>query len=211
MASNSAKARRTQGERSAATRERLLDATIDCLVELGYAGTTTTEIVRRAGVSRGAQVHHFHTKAELVEHAIVHLSRRRREELRHELETAKANGDRFSLAVDLLAKSFSGPLFAAAMELVVAARTDEALRPAVRAVERDADEGIRELCAKVFGPEALRRKSFRDAIEMTIRLAAGMAMTQMMRGEGNEAELLAAWKRAVRPLIEEGARARQRR
>jgi hypothetical protein len=38
-----------------------------------------------------------------------------------------------------------------------------------------------------------------------------MAMTQMMRGEGNEAELLAAWKRAVRPLIEEGARSRPRR
>ena len=203
--------RRTQEERSAATRVRLLDATIECLVELGYAGTTTTEIVKRAGVSRGAQVHHFPTKAELVAEAIVHLSRKRREELRHELETAKANGDRFSLAVDLLAKSFSGPLFAAAMELVVAARTDEALRPAVRAVERDADEGIRELCAKVFGPEALRRKAFRDAIEMTIRLAAGMAMTQMMRGEGNEAELLAAWKRVVRPLIEEGARPRPRR
>lgn len=205
------RARRTQEERSAATRARLLDATIDCLVELGYARTTTTEIVKRAGVSRGAQVHHFPTKAGLVEQAIVHLSRKRREELRRELETPRADGDRFSLAVDLLAKSFNGPLFAAAMELIVAARTDEALRPAVRTVEQDAEQGIRELCVEVFGPDALRRRSFRDAVEMSVRLTAGMAVTRLMRGAGNDAELLAAWKRAARPLVEDGSRVRSRR
>lgn len=202
MPTKSSVRRRTQEERSAATRERLLDATIECLVELGYAGTTTTEVVRRAGVSRGAQVHHFPTKAELVEHAIVHLARKRREELRHELDIATPNGDRFSLAVDLLAKSFSGPLFYAAMELVVAARTDEDLRPAVRAIERDAEQGIREFVAEVFGPEATRRKAFRDALEMTIRLTAGIAMTQMMRGERNDEQLLAAWKRVARGMVQ---------
>lgn len=203
-----ARPRRTQEERSAATRTLLLDATVECLVERGYAGTTTTEIVKRAGVSRGAQVHHFPTKADLVAQAIVHLSRKRREELRRELEASRPNGDRVSLAVDLLAKSFSGPLFAAAMELVVAARTDEELRPAVRAVECDAEEGIRELCLEVFGPEAIRRRSFRDALEMTIRLTAGISMAQMMRGEGNDEQLLAAWKRLARPLIEEGSKSR---
>jgi AcrR family transcriptional regulator len=206
-----ARPRRTQEERSAATRARLLDATIDCLVELGYARTTTTEIVKRAGVSRGAQVHHFPTKTELVEEAIVHLSRKRREELRRELKSSRPNGDRFSLAVDLLAKSFSGPLFAAAMELIVAARTDAELRPAVRRVERDAEEGIRELCDEVFGPDALRRRAFRDAVELSVRLTAGMAVTGMMRGEGNDAELLAAWKRAARPLVEDGTRVRAKR
>ena len=43
---------RLQEERSAETRGRLLDATVECLHEFGYAGTTTTEIARRAGVSR---------------------------------------------------------------------------------------------------------------------------------------------------------------
>jgi AcrR family transcriptional regulator len=201
MATSAAVARRTQEERSAATRARLLDATIECLVELGYAGATTTEIVRRAGVSRGAQVHHFPTKAELVEEAIVHLARRRREELRHEVDAAAPKGDRFALAVDLLHRSFSGPLFDAAMELIVAARTDASLRPAVRNVERDAQQGIREMCEVVFGPDALRRKAFRDAVEMTVRLTAGMATTRMMRGNGGDDELLEVWKRLVRPLL----------
>jgi len=48
----------------------LLDATIDCLVEEGYSGTTTTRVVERAGLSRGAQVHHFPTKSQLVAEAV---------------------------------------------------------------------------------------------------------------------------------------------
>src|SRR5690349_22287634 len=69
--------RRSNAERSAATQTRLLDATIECLIERGWAGTSTTEIVRRAGVSRGAQVHHFPTKDDLVLAAVEHLLARR--------------------------------------------------------------------------------------------------------------------------------------
>src|SRR3954471_22171563 len=69
--------RRSQAERSAGTQARLLDATIQCLVERGWAGTSTTEIVRRAGVSRGAQVHHFPAKEDLVVAAVEHLLARR--------------------------------------------------------------------------------------------------------------------------------------
>lgn len=65
---------RTQEERSAATRAALLDATVACLVDYGYASLTTTRVVERAGVSRGAQVHHFPTKAQLVTEAVRHLA-----------------------------------------------------------------------------------------------------------------------------------------
>src|SRR4051812_46618887 len=58
--------RRTQEERTATMRARLLQATVDCLIDHGYAGTTTTAVVARAGVSRGAILHHFPTKADLV-------------------------------------------------------------------------------------------------------------------------------------------------
>ena len=43
-------------------RARLLEATVELLVERGYAGTSTTLVSERAGVSRGAQLHHFPTK-----------------------------------------------------------------------------------------------------------------------------------------------------
>src|SRR5258706_14432846 len=68
-----ARRRRTQAERRAGTRALLLEATVECLAERGYAGTTTTEVARRAGLSRGAQLHHFGTKTDLVTAAVEHL------------------------------------------------------------------------------------------------------------------------------------------
>src|SRR6185503_20711778 len=66
-------ARRTQQARRAATQGALLDATLDALVELGYGATTTLEVERRAGVSRGARIHHFPTKALLLASAVDYL------------------------------------------------------------------------------------------------------------------------------------------
>src|SRR5271155_2174679 len=68
--------RRTQAERRTATREALLDATIDCLAEEGYAKTTTRRIAERAHVTPGALQHHFSTRAELLGHARRHLGSR---------------------------------------------------------------------------------------------------------------------------------------
>src|ERR1700710_802942 len=73
--------RRNQAERSAATRQALLDATLECLVEDGYANTTTARVAERAGVSRGAHLHHFQTRSALVAAAVEHLRVRRAEEL----------------------------------------------------------------------------------------------------------------------------------
>jgi AcrR family transcriptional regulator len=53
-------------ERTAAMRQRLIDAAIGCLYELGYAATTTQVVTDRAGVSRGAILHHFPTKMDLM-------------------------------------------------------------------------------------------------------------------------------------------------
>src|SRR3954464_15263723 len=69
--------RRSQAERSAATREALLDATLACLVEDGYARTTTARVAERAGVSRGAHLHHFQTRDALLAAAADHLTAKR--------------------------------------------------------------------------------------------------------------------------------------
>jgi AcrR family transcriptional regulator len=117
-----ARPRRTQEERSAETRARLLDATIASLVEVGYASTTTTAVCERAGVSRGAQVHHFPRKQDLVVAAVAHLAARRAAELRRRAEAVPdANGaDRIDALLELVTDAFGGPLFDAALELWVA-------------------------------------------------------------------------------------------
>jgi AcrR family transcriptional regulator len=204
--------RRTQEERSTATRERLLEATIGCLIELGYGRTTTGEIVRRAGVSRGAQVHHYPTKAELVKSAVAHLAKKREQELREEFARIDANGDRVSEAIDLLWSGYSGPLFVAVFELIAAARTDPELAEVFATLQLNVQEGIERFCRETFGPQALRRKTFRDALALTINLMHGLALTRMAGGEPAEQDrLVEAWKTLVRPLLIQAAKAEDER
>ena len=80
-ASSTAATRVPQADRTRAMRARLLEATVELLVERGFAGTSTTLVSDRAGVSRGAQLHHFPTKNDLVVAAVEHLTERRGAEL----------------------------------------------------------------------------------------------------------------------------------
>ena len=167
---------RTQEERSAATRAALLDATIDCLVEYGYAGTTTTRVAERAGVTRGAQMHHFQRKAPLVVAALLRLAERRRRELIDRAQREEADP---AAALDILWSTFSGPLFTAALELWMAARTDpelaEHLLPAERAIGRGARETARELCRASERSAELDR-----ALELAANAMRGIALQQLL-------------------------------
>lgn len=57
--------RRTQAERTAATRAALIRAARALFAQHGFTGTATADIVQRAGVTRGALYHHFDGKADL--------------------------------------------------------------------------------------------------------------------------------------------------
>ena len=121
--------RKTQAERSAETQRRLLEATLDCIAEQGYPHTTTTMIVARAGVSRGAQVHHYPTKLDLVTAAVAYLYDREYEDadrIVHELSQAERPLERLIRLI--WEDKFHGRLWEVTLELVVAARTDPELR-----------------------------------------------------------------------------------
>jgi len=172
--------RRTQEERSAATRARLLDATLECLAELGYARTTTTEIAERGGVSRGAQLHHFPTKAELVTEAMEHLFDRRDEEFREAFARLPADANRPRAAVDLLWSMVAGPTFHAWLELVVAARTDEQLKPRVTALTARFTENVSRTFAELF-PRPAQPPPFWELIPvLTFAFLQGLALDAMV-------------------------------
>ena len=136
-------------------RARLLDATIAVLSEKGYARTTTTGIARRARVSRGAQLHHFPTKAELVITALQHLFVERTRYFREAFDALPAGADRIAVAIDLLWSLLSGPSFYAWLELIVAARTDPKLHRALQPLGRQFTESVQDTFSRIFpGVEA---------------------------------------------------------
>lgn len=143
---------RVQEERSAETRQKLLDATVECLHECGYTGTTTIEIARRAGVSRGAQLHHFPFKQDLVVRALEHVFALRLEQFVQAAAELPASLDaRIDALIDLLWPAFKGPAFYAWLELVVASRTDAPLRDAVRRASENFAEGVNRVFVAMFG------------------------------------------------------------
>jgi AcrR family transcriptional regulator len=195
------KPRRTQEERSAAMRARLLDATIESLIDLGYSATTTTVIADRAGVSRGAQLHHFPTKAELVAAAVEHLANRIGGQLRRDL--ARDAGPEFRLAdvVDALWTHYESPLFAAWLELSVAARTDDDLRVALAPVEKRLRAAMQYWMASLSNGELATAEL--ELWQLTFYVLQGLALERTVLTEGprrrkeRERSALAAWKRIL--------------
>lgn len=197
MASPTVRRHRTQAERSEHTRELLLDATIECLVELGYARTTVHEICLRAGLSRGAQQHHFTTKAELMASAMQHLFARLSQEMITSAERLPRGPERLTKGIDLLWQAYSGTLSTAAMELWVAARTDPELREVLLPVDRVLGHTTLEFYRRAVGDD-VDEQHVERLLLLTVNVIRGLALDAMMGGDPKRrTALLDEWKRVV--------------
>jgi AcrR family transcriptional regulator len=174
-------------------RERLLDATIDCLVEHGYSGTTTTRVAERAGVTRGAQVHHFPTKTDLVTAAVRHLATRRAELAFAEMDRLSASTDPVGDTLDLLWDIHQGPIFAASTELLLAARTDPELRAQVADVEPQISDMVIEFGKRLFGDRA-DTTQFRHYSYTAMDTVRGLLISNWAYPDDTQLE--ARWQRA---------------
>jgi AcrR family transcriptional regulator len=156
-------------------RARLLEATVELLVEKGFSGTTTTLVSERAGVSRGAQLHHFPTKNDLVVAAVTHLTVRRGEELAAAAARLPAGDQRTRAVIQMLGDHFAGPVFTAALELWVAARTDAALLEAVGPLERMIGRDTHVMTVELLGADE-SRPGVRELIQATLDLVRGLGL-----------------------------------
>lgn len=170
--------RRQQKDRTAATRAAVLEATVELLVERGYAGTSTRLAAEKAGVSLGALQHHFRTKAELSVEAMRFVSDRLADEFVSAIPRDGEEIDRFALALDRLFVVFRGPTFAAAMELHLAARTDLSLRDPISQLHVDDGKRIRE-SAIALVPGVEDRPGFDALLLMSVSAIRGMAVATM--------------------------------
>lgn len=100
-----------------ATRARLLDAAVASLIEAGVARTTTLEVQRRAGVSRGALLHHFPNHAEMLCATVEELVRRNESSVRETRARLGNRTDPVERAVQTLAATVSQPSYMAELEL----------------------------------------------------------------------------------------------
>ncbi|GAA0314351.1 TetR/AcrR family transcriptional regulator [Actinoallomurus spadix] len=200
------RAPRTQEERRAETRTRLLDATVECLAELGWSGTSTTEVARRAGVSRGAQQHHYPTKMLLVGAALEHLLERQRLAFERAFAALPAERRNVEGALDLLWETFRQAPALALMELAMAARTDVTLRE----LSIDINERIIAVILEVFHrlfPESVDEDTAATLIRAVFAMFVGLTLQHSLDDDahGHQAAVLGRIKALARLLIPDPA------
>ena len=173
------KPRRTQQERSAETKRRLLAATIDLLIERGYARLTVADIAKRAGVSNGARVHHFPTKEALVVAAnkelyanAISLGTARSKTARHSPHPIK---DCFDDLVSL----YFGRWFLGSLDATVAARTDKRLARRLHPVIVDYHSAVRGAWTAAFAEAGFSRSEAEDTYEVVLYTVRGMALSSV--------------------------------
>jgi AcrR family transcriptional regulator len=190
--------RRTQAERRAATVTALLDATLEELADVGYAGLTTSSVVARAGVTRGAQAHYFATKAELVVAALRHLTER----LSDELVSGRgrpAVGERaqYEQILNRLFELNAGPASTALLELFVASRTDPELAEHLHRFDSDVSETLQQT-AQALGPDFVQRP---DAVALLVTGLATIRGLWLLRAVATERQIRRQWPRARDQLL----------
>ncbi|MFC0314818.1 TetR/AcrR family transcriptional regulator [Gordonia phosphorivorans] len=171
----------TRDLQRARTRETLLNATIRCLVNYGYADTTTQRIQDEAGVSRGALLHHFGSKSELLVAAIHYIADMRMAHVTDVIGDLGDDPNGLRRMVEAVREAMAGPLFQAALELWTASRTNEELRAALVPAERRLGAAVREVFNAHVGIDDPQQA--RVAFESLMALVRGLEVTRNLRDD----------------------------
>ncbi|MBF6133339.1 TetR family transcriptional regulator [Nocardia otitidiscaviarum] len=179
-------------EKSLRTRALLLDAAIDSLAEVGYGSASIADITARAGVTRGAQLHHFHTRQELFAQAIGHLTQRQREAMRRRLRSLSATGAG-AVLVELVTATFAGKLGRAAVELYVGIANDRELRREMLRAQHELTTELLDACAARID-SGITTDRLESAFWLTINLVRGTTLDEMVgRDRARRKQVLADW------------------
>lgn len=198
------RATRQQQTRSTITRERLVQATLAEILEVGYHAATTQDIARRAGVSRGALLHHFPMRADIVLAAMDALlddGTRQIKSVATDLRDGKLALPDF---VEFLWSLFSGRFFYLSLEMITEARHDAGLRERMIPVVKRFHTALDEIWLAFCDPERRPPRQAQIVLNLTVCLMRGMGVQTVLRPDpGYYRDLVDSWK-ALLPHIIDG-------
>lgn len=198
-------AKRRQQIRSVETRERLIQATLDEIFEVGYHAATTQDIATRANVSRGALLHHFPARADLVLAAMEELLEDGTRQIKAVADEVQAGQGSLESFVEFLWRLFSGRFFYLSLEMITEARNDAALRERMIPVVKRFHQALDGIWSAFCDPAKRPPPQAQLVLNLTLCLVRGMGVQTVLRPEpGYYRELLEAWT-ALLPQIVDGA------
>lgn len=179
-----------QAHKSSTTRDQILNAAIQCIVENGYANTTSTKIAELAGLSRGATLHHFPSKMDIIRAAVDFLHQKQLRAFRKSITNIPEGSDRVKLAVESYWAHVNHPIFVAIFELSVAARHDKELAKVLRPAQKAFDEEWYNTAKELFPEWQSDQKAFDLALDLTQHLMEGMAISYLTHSRDYDQEVL---------------------
>lgn len=185
-------------------RQRILQAAVALLIEEGTARTTTLQVQHRAGVSRGALLHHFPTHAALLAATVEELVRSNEQAVQESLAKLQGPVDVTERAIRVLAIASTRPAYMAELELWAVARTDAELRAALLQAERGARKDSERVLSSLFGPTSAH-PAHASVVAMTNEFIRGLALSSVLRSPVRRQQLLTQWIRAMHILLEHQA------
>ena len=175
------KRRPTQAERSAGTQARVLKAAIRCLHTQGYSATTTLLVAEEAKVSRGAMLHQFPTKTDLMLFVVRSVFDTSVAQLRKRLTTVDCTMDDM---VEVTWETLSGPSGIAALEVLLGSRSDPRLAAKLTPLQAQIERESVEIA------EALDEKSDPRILATSVKLfhwaVRGLAIANILADDPNE-------------------------
>ncbi len=177
-----------QARKSAATRLQIVEATLRCFSKLGYFHTTTPAIAEEAGLSRGAMLHHFPSRMDVVRAAVEHLHAKRLKAFRAAVDGLPAGENRAHAALRAHWEQLRHPLYAVFIELGVAARTDPELADILLPAEEAFVRELRETAREVVPEWRDRGRNFDIGYDLVICALQGMALTMLRTGATEPSE-----------------------
>ncbi|WP_433198221.1 TetR/AcrR family transcriptional regulator [Nocardia sp. CA-107356] len=183
-------------DRSRATRQRLLEATIDCLAEMGWAAATVAVVAERAGVSRGAAQHHFPTREDLITGALEYMFDTRTQQATHEARAVADLADgvgRTEAVVAGLVESYTSPLFKAALQVWTHAAADPALRERIVPLEAKFGRISHRRAVEALGVDDTDPVTH-HLVQATLDLARGLGLADVLTDDSaRRKQIVSQW------------------
>lgn len=172
-----------QAIKSAKTRARLIEATIRCLVKFGYSNTTTLKVAEEAELSRGAMLHHFENRRQLLQATLIELHQKQLRAFRRAAGTLDHDA---RTLLHAYWDQVTRPNFIAFQELAIASRTDKQLALTLEPVRFEFRERWHDLAIELFPEWRDDPKAFAIALALTQSTLEGMAINRLTHGIDEE-------------------------
>ena len=171
--------RKTQEVRSMETQDRIIEAALKVLREKGYAGLRVADVTAVAGVSRGAQSHHFHTKVDIVLAVITRVFEQATEDSRRRVAALQPEDDIIAALIADASAFFLGPDFSLGLDMLGAGGRDPELRSSVQEIARANRFLVEGLWIELLEQRGLTPDDAQDLLWLVFSAIRGLSVRQL--------------------------------